>query len=185
MFLSRSGQIGCSASPLKSADVIPSAEILSIPLTLGYFLILGLRCSFDVPVALRANWLFRLTVEISGRHTFRRNSQHSADFGLLSNSRIALLVRCSCRAPGKLVVPPHRGPRKPGMRAARQENDLCRFIARLTFLLFATVCTFLGLEGRVASHSGCRGNVHPVRRILTSEVPKNSVYMLFAQLQKP
>src|ERR1700677_1812354 len=63
MFLSRSGQIGCSASPLKSADVIPSAEILSIPLTLGYFLILGLRCSFDVPVALRANWLFRLTVD--------------------------------------------------------------------------------------------------------------------------
>ncbi|MFZ0581314.1 MAG: hypothetical protein WBY66_24970 [Candidatus Acidiferrales bacterium] len=41
---------------------IPSAAILSIPLTLAYFLILGLRCAFEVPVALRANWLFRLTV---------------------------------------------------------------------------------------------------------------------------
>jgi hypothetical protein len=30
---------------------------------LGYFLILGLSCSFDVPVALRANWLFRITVD--------------------------------------------------------------------------------------------------------------------------
>jgi hypothetical protein len=50
-------------SPLRSTDVIPSAEILSVPLTLSYFLILGLRCSFDVPVALRANWLFRLTVD--------------------------------------------------------------------------------------------------------------------------
>jgi len=50
-------------SPLRSTYNIPSAEILSIPLTLGYFLILGLRCSFEVPVALRANWLFRLTVD--------------------------------------------------------------------------------------------------------------------------
>jgi hypothetical protein len=50
-------------SPLRSPDNIPSAEILGVPLTLGYFLILGLRCSFDVPVALRANWLFHLTVD--------------------------------------------------------------------------------------------------------------------------
>jgi hypothetical protein len=50
-------------SPLRLSGSIPSSDILSIPLTLGYFLILGLRCSFDVPVALRANWLFRLTVD--------------------------------------------------------------------------------------------------------------------------
>lgn len=50
-------------SPLRTTDGVPSSELLSIPLTLGYFLILGLRCSFDVPVALRANWLFRLTVD--------------------------------------------------------------------------------------------------------------------------
>jgi hypothetical protein len=54
---------GAITSPIRSTNNIPSAEILSIPLTLGYFLILGLRCSFDVPVALRANWLFRLTVD--------------------------------------------------------------------------------------------------------------------------
>jgi hypothetical protein len=41
---------------------VPSAAILSIPLTLAYFLILGMRCAFEVPLALRANWLFRLTV---------------------------------------------------------------------------------------------------------------------------
>jgi len=42
---------------------VPSAAILSIPLTLGYFLIFGLRCAFEVPVAVRANWLFRVTVD--------------------------------------------------------------------------------------------------------------------------
>jgi hypothetical protein len=42
---------------------VPSAALLSIPLTLGYFLITGLRVAFDVPVALRANWLFRVTVD--------------------------------------------------------------------------------------------------------------------------
>jgi hypothetical protein len=50
-------------SPLRLTEVIPSAAILSVPLTLGYFLILGLSCSFDLPVALRANWLFQLTVD--------------------------------------------------------------------------------------------------------------------------
>jgi hypothetical protein len=42
---------------------VPSAAILSIPLTLGYFLIFGLRCAFEVPVAVRANWMFRMTVD--------------------------------------------------------------------------------------------------------------------------
>jgi hypothetical protein len=40
----------------------PSADVLGVPLALAYFLILGLRCAFDVPASLRANWLFRLTV---------------------------------------------------------------------------------------------------------------------------
>jgi hypothetical protein len=42
---------------------VPSAAILSVPLTLGYFLIFGLRCAFEVPVAVRANWMFRVTVD--------------------------------------------------------------------------------------------------------------------------
>ena len=46
----------------QAGEHVPSAAILGIPLTLGYFLILGMRCAFEVPAALRANWLFRLTV---------------------------------------------------------------------------------------------------------------------------
>ncbi len=45
-----------------AGERVPSVAILSIPLTLGYFLILGMRCAFEVPATLRANWLFRLTV---------------------------------------------------------------------------------------------------------------------------
>ena len=46
----------------QAGEHVPSTAILSIPLTLGYFLILGMRCAFEVPAAVRANWLFRLTV---------------------------------------------------------------------------------------------------------------------------
>lgn len=45
-----------------TTERFPCAEVLGIPLTLAYFLILGLRCAFDIPATLRANWLFRLTV---------------------------------------------------------------------------------------------------------------------------
>jgi hypothetical protein len=48
--------------PSHTIEHFPSAEILGVPLTLAYFLILGLRCAFDVPVTFRANWLFRLTI---------------------------------------------------------------------------------------------------------------------------
>jgi hypothetical protein len=40
----------------------PSADLLSIPLIVGYCLFLGLRFSFEIPAALRANWVFRMTV---------------------------------------------------------------------------------------------------------------------------
>jgi hypothetical protein len=40
----------------------PSADLLSIPLIVGYCLFLGLRFSFEIPAALRANWIFRTTV---------------------------------------------------------------------------------------------------------------------------
>jgi hypothetical protein len=50
------------SAPPHVIERFPSAEILGVPLALAYFLILGLRCAFDVPVSLRANWLFRLTV---------------------------------------------------------------------------------------------------------------------------
>ncbi|MCU1242014.1 MAG: hypothetical protein JWO71_2740 [Candidatus Acidoferrum typicum] len=37
----------------------PSAEFLSIPFTLAYCVILGIRFAFGMPVDLRANWIFR------------------------------------------------------------------------------------------------------------------------------
>jgi hypothetical protein len=54
--------VGALNAQANASDPVPSAAILSVPLTLGYFVILGLRCAFEVPMAPRANWLFRLTV---------------------------------------------------------------------------------------------------------------------------
>lgn len=39
---------------------------LGIPLILLFFLVIGLRVSFSIPVELRANWLFRLTDPFAG-----------------------------------------------------------------------------------------------------------------------
>jgi hypothetical protein len=39
----------------------PRSELLSIPLVLSFFLLLGLRVAFSIPSCLDANWLFRLT----------------------------------------------------------------------------------------------------------------------------
>jgi hypothetical protein len=49
-------------TPSRAIERFPSVEILGVPLALAYFLILGLRCAFDVPASFRANWLFRLTI---------------------------------------------------------------------------------------------------------------------------
>jgi hypothetical protein len=51
------------SAPSHKIEHFPSAEILGVPLTLAYFLILGVRCAFDIPATLRANWLFRLTID--------------------------------------------------------------------------------------------------------------------------
>jgi len=45
----------------------PSPEILAIPLILSYCIILGARFTFDIPTELRANWIFRLSLD-KGRH---------------------------------------------------------------------------------------------------------------------
>ena len=55
------------SSPSHTFERFPSAEILAIPLALAYFLIFGLRFAFDIPAALRANWVFRLTVNSDTR----------------------------------------------------------------------------------------------------------------------
>lgn len=41
-------------------SAFPSAVSLGIPLIVIYFLLLGVRFSFEIPVMLRANWIFRL-----------------------------------------------------------------------------------------------------------------------------
>jgi hypothetical protein len=47
---------------LAMSSAIPSAEILSVPLIVGFFLILGLWSICAVPAPLRANWVFRFHI---------------------------------------------------------------------------------------------------------------------------
>jgi hypothetical protein len=42
---------------------LPSLELLSVPFILSYCLILGIRFAFEVPVDLKANWIFRLWLD--------------------------------------------------------------------------------------------------------------------------
>jgi hypothetical protein len=49
-----------SANGPHAFEPFPSAEALSVPLVLSYFLISGLRFAFEIPAPLRANWLFRM-----------------------------------------------------------------------------------------------------------------------------
>jgi len=41
----------------------PSLEFLSVPLILSYCLVIGIRFAFEMPVDLRANWTFRMSLE--------------------------------------------------------------------------------------------------------------------------
>jgi hypothetical protein len=47
----------------RGIGTLPSAVLLSIPLTICYFTITGLRFVFDIPVEHRANWIFRAIVD--------------------------------------------------------------------------------------------------------------------------
>lgn len=49
----------------KTIDIgsAPSAELLAIPLVLSYCTILGVRFVFDIPIEMRANWIFRLWLD--------------------------------------------------------------------------------------------------------------------------
>ncbi len=42
---------------------VPSAETLSIPLILAYFVICGLRFVFEMPVELESNWMFQVVLD--------------------------------------------------------------------------------------------------------------------------
>jgi len=52
-----------SAKTASHAATFPSVELLGLPLVLTYFLLFGVRCTFEIPGPLRANWLFRLGVD--------------------------------------------------------------------------------------------------------------------------
>jgi hypothetical protein len=48
------------------AGSLPSAEVLAVPLILSYCIILGVRFVFDIPTDIRANWVFRLSLDKTG-----------------------------------------------------------------------------------------------------------------------
>jgi hypothetical protein len=54
------------AVPVTTTQALPSQALLSVPLTVVYFLLSGLRFSFEFPVTLRANWIFRLQANPDG-----------------------------------------------------------------------------------------------------------------------
>jgi hypothetical protein len=52
---------------ISTSSAVPSAEVLSVPLIVGFFLILGLWSVCAIPAPLRANWVFRFHIN-SGSH---------------------------------------------------------------------------------------------------------------------
>jgi hypothetical protein len=52
-----------SASSGVGTPPLPSANMLSIPLILGYGLLIGVRFVFDIPAHVRANWVFRFLLD--------------------------------------------------------------------------------------------------------------------------
>lgn len=70
-----------AANPAGSTS-LPSSVLLSIPLIVIYFLSLGVRFSFEVPVTLRANWIFRL----------RTNPDANECVGLARKIMLTLLI---------------------------------------------------------------------------------------------
>ena len=56
--------------PIAAAQT-PSVDLLSVPFILGYCLILGIRFAFEIPVDLRANWIFRLWLDPGCDHARR------------------------------------------------------------------------------------------------------------------
>jgi len=51
-------------------NTVPPVEFLSVPFILGYCILVGIRFAFEIPLDLRANWIFRLWLD-SDRHDAR------------------------------------------------------------------------------------------------------------------
>ena len=61
------GLVAASQTALSSfaqpKPAIPDADLLSIPLTMAYFVVCGLRFVFEMPVELEANWMFQVILD--------------------------------------------------------------------------------------------------------------------------
>jgi len=61
------GLVAASQTALSSfaqpKPAIPDADLLSIPLTMVYFVVCGLRFVFEMPVELEANWMFQVVLD--------------------------------------------------------------------------------------------------------------------------
>ncbi len=55
--------LGASNNLSLHAAGSPSAAVLSLPLVVSYFIVLGLRFVFEIPAELPANWIFQLSVD--------------------------------------------------------------------------------------------------------------------------
>jgi hypothetical protein len=69
----------------------PAVEFLTIPFILGYAILVGIRFAFEIPLDLRANWIFRLWLD-ADRHDARSVAR-----------RVLLLFSLSWMAPLILV----------------------------------------------------------------------------------
>ena len=56
-------------------DTVPPVEFLSIPFVLGYCILVGIRFAFEIPLDLRANWIFQLWLD-PDRHDARSVARH-------------------------------------------------------------------------------------------------------------
>jgi hypothetical protein len=52
---------------LRSVMMRPGVALLSIPLIISFFLLVGMRAAFGSPAELRANWMFQITAESNER----------------------------------------------------------------------------------------------------------------------
>jgi len=55
---------------IKKGSINESKALISIPLTISFFLLLGLRENVNIPISLDANWIFQLTEKKYVKHYF-------------------------------------------------------------------------------------------------------------------
>ena len=72
-----------SALSGKGVPGFPTAHLLSIPLILGYCLLLGIRFVFDIPAYIQANWIFRFLLD-----------EHAREAGALARRIMLCFVAC-------------------------------------------------------------------------------------------